>query len=70
MPYCQSFKQGDKLTAFDTKQDGGLTKEEGLLKTQELATRLGELQELMFAAGANPLLIVLQGRPLRQPAPR
>ncbi|HLO97203.1 MAG TPA: PPK2 family polyphosphate kinase [Fimbriimonas sp.] len=62
MPYCKRFDSGDKLRSFDTKEDGGLTKEEGLIKTNELAARLGELQELMFAAGSNPLLIVLQGR--------
>lgn len=62
MPFCKRFENGDKLRSFDTKENGGLTKEEGLLKTHELATRLGELQELMFAAGSNPLLIVLQGR--------
>lgn len=62
MPYCRRFKKGDLLNDFKTKEDGGLSKEEALAKCQKLSDRLGELQELMFAAGSTPLLIVLQGR--------
>lgn len=50
------------LSAIPTDQDGGLEKEGGELISQALGKELAELQELLFAAGQTPLLIVLQGR--------
>ena len=49
------------LTAIDTRSDGGITKEDGKVEFDALAKELGELQELLFAAGTDALLIVLQG---------
>lgn len=56
-------KPGDvNLTKMDARQDGGLSKEEGAQRLAKLAERLAELQELLYAAGQNALLVVLQGR--------
>ncbi len=49
------------LSKIDTDKDGGLNKEEGEAKIAKLLPELYELQEMMFAAGQNALLIVLQG---------
>ena len=49
------------LAAVDTQGDGGITKEAGKVELDALAKELGELQELLFAAGTDALLIVLQG---------
>jgi PPK2 family polyphosphate:nucleotide phosphotransferase len=64
MGYAKKIGPGEKidLGKFDTSQDGGLEKLLGEKKQLEMAVRLGELQELMFAAGQHSLLIVLQGR--------
>lgn len=50
------------LNGVDPADDQGLSKEEGAVCLSELSKELGELQELMFAAGDTALLIVLQGR--------
>jgi PPK2 family polyphosphate:nucleotide phosphotransferase len=55
---------GDKrvdLGKIDPKADGGLTKEEGIARFDELTLELGELQELLYAAQQQSVLIVLQG---------
>jgi PPK2 family polyphosphate:nucleotide phosphotransferase len=64
MAYSKIVEPGESvhLDRLDTAADGGLTKEEGRRLTEELGARLGELQELMFAAGETALLVVLQGR--------
>src|SRR5215216_2017753 len=49
------------LTAVDTRDDGGIAKEAGKVELDALTKELGELQELLFAAGTDALLIVLQG---------
>lgn len=49
------------LSKIDTDKDGGLKKDEGEAKIAKLLPELYELQEMMFAAGQNALLIVLQG---------
>ena len=49
------------LAAVDTRGDGGITKEAGKVELDALTKELGELQELLFAAGTDALLIVLQG---------
>lgn len=49
------------LAAIETRANGGLTKEEGNAAFAELATELGELQELLYAAGSQSLLVILQG---------
>ena len=64
MAYSRIVEPGESvhLDRLNTAADGGLTKEEGRRLTEELGARLGELQELMFAAGETALLVVLQGR--------
>lgn len=49
------------LAAIDTRGDATLTKEAGQVQLKALVHELGELQELLFAAGTHSLLIVLQG---------
>lgn len=50
------------LSGLETKEDGGLTKEEGEARLAQLSERLFDLQELLYAAGQNAVLVVLQGR--------
>jgi PPK2 family polyphosphate:nucleotide phosphotransferase len=49
------------LRKIDTKNDGGLTKDEGVARFSALAAELGELQELLYAAQQQSVLVVLQG---------
>lgn len=51
-----------RLDSIDPNECGGMTKEEGQAELDRIGTRMGELQELLFAAHQNSLLIVLQGR--------
>jgi PPK2 family polyphosphate:nucleotide phosphotransferase len=53
--------QAVDLAAVDTRGDGDLTKEAGKVELDALVKELGELQELLYAAGTDALLIVLQG---------
>ncbi len=50
-----------KLDDYDTSFTGGLSKEEGARLLGGLSQEIAELQELLYAAGQNSLLIVLQG---------
>ena len=50
------------LRDIDPRQDGGMDKEEGEKKLAELCAELEELQEVLYAAGQNGLLVILQGR--------
>jgi PPK2 family polyphosphate:nucleotide phosphotransferase len=49
------------LRKIDTKNDGGLTEDEGVARFSALAAELGELQELLYAAQQQSVLVVLQG---------
>jgi PPK2 family polyphosphate:nucleotide phosphotransferase len=49
------------LAAIDTRGEGEIDKDEGKARLDSLAKELGELQELLFAAGIDALLVVLQG---------
>ena len=49
------------LAAVDTRGDGDIAKEAGKVELEALVKELGELQELLYAAGTDALLIVLQG---------
>jgi PPK2 family polyphosphate:nucleotide phosphotransferase len=49
------------LTDFDTVGDMSLDENDGVEELERLTKELGELQELLFAAGTDALLIVLQG---------
>jgi PPK2 family polyphosphate:nucleotide phosphotransferase len=54
-------RQALDLAAVDTRVDGDISKEAGKVEFEALVKELGELQELLYAAGTNALLIVLQG---------
>jgi PPK2 family polyphosphate:nucleotide phosphotransferase len=49
------------LTTIESRGDSGLGKKAGEEQLHALVRELGELQELLFAAGTDALLIVLQG---------
>ena len=49
------------LSTLDTRGETGIDKAQGKEQLAALTEELGELQELMFAAGTDALLIVLQG---------
>lgn len=51
-----------KLSAVDPEYDAGLTREEGEKRLAVLSKKLTDLQELLYAAGEQSVLIVLQGR--------
>jgi PPK2 family polyphosphate:nucleotide phosphotransferase len=50
------------LTTFETRHDGGMTKEEGEALIKEYGKRLDELEDLLYYAGMHSLLVVFQGR--------
>jgi PPK2 family polyphosphate:nucleotide phosphotransferase len=50
------------LDTIDSHADGGMQKEEGKARFQQVAEELRELQELLYAAGEQSLLVILQGR--------
>ena len=49
------------LAKIETKTDGGLAREDGEAQFAALAAELGELQELLYAAQTDAMLVVLQG---------
>lgn len=49
------------LAKIETRQDGGLTKDEGAERLKALTAELADLQELLYAAGERTLLVLLQG---------
>jgi PPK2 family polyphosphate:nucleotide phosphotransferase len=51
-----------KLKDFDPSEDAGLKREEAEKKTALLIEELTELQELLYAARRQSVLIILQGR--------
>src|SRR5579862_954317 len=51
-----------KLSAVDPGYHDGLSEEEVLTRLDKLGKKMGDLQELLFAAKQHALLIVLQGR--------
>ena len=51
-----------KLQDFDPAEDSGLKREQGEKKTAQLIEELIELQELLYAARRQSVLIILQGR--------
>jgi PPK2 family polyphosphate:nucleotide phosphotransferase len=55
-------KKKIKLKQFDPDHDAGLTREEAEAKTAALCDEMMELQELLYAASEQSVLIVLQGR--------
>jgi PPK2 family polyphosphate:nucleotide phosphotransferase len=63
MSYCVRVEPGTKvdLGEIDTRTDGGLDKREGRRRAKELYVELAELQQELYAASVNSVLIVLQG---------
>lgn len=63
MSYVHTVKPGSKvlLKEISPDHDGGLTKEDGEELSRGLGDELCDLQELLYAAGQNGLLVVLQG---------
>ncbi len=55
-------KKKIKLKDFDPDEDAGLSREEAEMQTEKLCAELTELQTLLYAAGDQSVLIVLQGR--------
>src|SRR5260370_37949524 len=51
-----------KLDDFDPAEDAGLKRDDANKKTEELIKELTELQELLYAARRQSVLIILQGR--------
>ena len=51
-----------RLEDFDPAEDAGLKREQAEKRTDESIRELIELQELLYAARRQSLLIVLQGR--------
>lgn len=64
MSFAVKIKPGSRVNLSDipSTADGGMKKDEGEALADKLGKELGELQELLYAAGDTPLLIVLQGR--------
>ncbi|MGC4044636.1 MAG: hypothetical protein QM758_12650 [Armatimonas sp.] len=50
------------LNSVDPSDDGGLNRAEAEERLNGLLARLASLQELLYAAGTNSLLVILQGR--------
>jgi PPK2 family polyphosphate:nucleotide phosphotransferase len=63
MPYSVQVEPGKrvKLGKIDPAEDSGLSKSEGKQRTAELSARLADLQQDLYAAGVNSVLVVLQG---------
>jgi PPK2 family polyphosphate:nucleotide phosphotransferase len=63
MGYVVRIPAGERveLARIDPAADGALTEADGKNRAATLAAELGELQELLYAAGTHALLIILQG---------
>jgi PPK2 family polyphosphate:nucleotide phosphotransferase len=63
MSYAHRIAPGAKvrLKEFDPDQASGLTKEQGIAAFHKLETQFDVVQEQLYAAGANSVLVVLQG---------
>ena len=63
MSYSKLVTPGSKVNLHDIEpsQSSGMKKSEGEEAIAKLGEKLRDLQELHFAAGENPLLLVLQG---------
>ena len=55
-------EQQIKLEDFESKENGGLEREEAEQRTAQLIEELSELQELLYAVQTESVLVVLQGR--------
>src|SRR5262245_60582259 len=50
-----------KLKDYDPSETGGFEKEEGNARFIEITKELGDLQEILYAARQNSVLVILQG---------
>ncbi|HWD39572.1 MAG TPA: PPK2 family polyphosphate kinase [Fimbriimonas sp.] len=64
MSYARLVKPGSKfkLNDVDPGYHDGLSEEEALTRLGEIGNKISKLQELLYAAKQNSMLIVLQGR--------
>jgi PPK2 family polyphosphate:nucleotide phosphotransferase len=64
MAHAHKIKPGSKvcLDDIDPGADGGLSEQEARERTAKLQVELDDLQEMVYAAGQQGVLIVLQGR--------
>ena len=64
MSYTHTVKEGEavRLDDIDPGETADLSKAEGETRIEALGAELSEQQDLLFAAGRNGLLLVLQGR--------
>lgn len=64
MSYAHRLEHPGKINLkdYDPDDHGGLTRDEAAGKTAKLTQEMAELQEILYAASQNALLIVLQGR--------
>jgi len=64
MPYAHRLDHGRpaRLRHIDPDERAGLDKEKGEQRTEKLAREMSELLDLLYFAGQNGLLLVLQGR--------
>lgn len=60
--HCSKGKHRIKLKDFDPGEDAGLKPKEAEQKTARLIEELVELQELLYAARQQSVLVILQGR--------
>jgi PPK2 family polyphosphate:nucleotide phosphotransferase len=63
MPHAFRVEPGStvKLSDYDPRYTGGLEKEQGQARFAELNAELDGLQEDLYAAGRNSVLVILQG---------
>jgi PPK2 family polyphosphate:nucleotide phosphotransferase len=63
MAYSVTVEPGRKvdLSKIDPAADGGISKSEGVKRTDELKDRLADLQQELYAASVHSVLVVLQG---------
>ncbi|MHB8585877.1 MAG: PPK2 family polyphosphate kinase [Thermoplasmatota archaeon] len=54
-------RSGPDFTSVDSSEDGGLDRAEGQRRAGALTDRLAELQELLYSASVESVLVVLQG---------
>lgn len=63
MAYAFTIAPGTKvrLREFDARHNGGLSKEQGVARFDDLDVRLDQLQEELYAAGTHSVLAIFQG---------
>ena len=59
-PYRVTKKGGFSIAAFDTCQDGGLSKDKGLALLEKNVKKMAELQDRFYAQDRDALLLIFQ----------